>query len=108
VKKRKRPFITSAIYLHISSKFSLQRVVSISNLAIYDIKCCVDGSRADRVHPFVSRDVLEGTSEKTKIVWPKNEQPKMPTIRQDINSSLLMAVSSPKARDSASNVWEIL
>jgi len=52
--------------------------------------------------------VLEGTSEKTKIAWPKNEQSKMPTIRQDINSSLLMAVSSPKARDSASDVWEIL
>ena len=27
---------------------------------------------------FFLRDVLEGNSEKTKIAWPKNEQPKMP------------------------------
>ena len=27
---------------------------------------------------FFLRDVLERNSEKTKIAWPKNEQPKMP------------------------------
>ena len=37
------------------------------------------------IFPFFPRDVLEGKSEKTKIAWPKNAQPKMPHTRTTNN-----------------------
>lgn len=38
----------------------------------------VENTRNRKNEDLFPRDVLEGKSEKTKLAWPKNAQPKMP------------------------------